>query len=147
MTIDPNTLPPRHDDGDPRGVLCFQAPLPRELQNAEDSTQAADRERTYGLGTRFTRPATTTEVELLTALGFVDYRGEPPTAETMTTVSWVTTGVRRRTWPGLSVPEPTPAPPAIIIPPTPAPEPAPTPDPAPEPDPTTDPTIESEIPS
>lgn len=49
---------------DLRGPLTFRAPLPKQLQDAEDATQAADFERTRGYG-RIIRNATTTERELL----------------------------------------------------------------------------------
>ena len=104
MTIDPNDLPPRMDEGDPRGPLTFVRPLPEPYGSAEDSTLAADHERVHAVGRRFTRPATATEIELLTVLGFRDYRGDPPGPETMTRVEWVSTGVRRREWPDLYAP-------------------------------------------
>lgn len=101
--IDPNDLPPTHGPGDPRGVLTFAAPLPEPWQTLEDSTQAADFDRSWSLGRRFHRPATTTEIELLTALGYRDYRGDPPAAGLMTRLH-VTGGIRTRTWPDLTIP-------------------------------------------
>jgi hypothetical protein len=60
------TLPPQMI-GDPRGWLCFTAPLPDpDMQRAEDGTQYHDRSH----GGTFTRPATNTERTLLTALGY-----------------------------------------------------------------------------
>ena len=111
--IDPNDLPPTFGPGDPRGVLTFVRPIPEPWQTLEDSTQAADFDRSWSLGRRFHRPATATEVELLTALGYVDGRGDPPGPSTMTAV-YVTGGIRTRTWPDLYEPttptesEPTP---------------------------------------
>ncbi len=130
MTIDPSTLPPRMAEGDPRGALAFREPLPEPLQVAEDSTAAADHDRVHALGVRFQRPATATEIELLTALGFRDGRGNPPGPSTMTSVRWLSHGVRRREWPDLYEHQPTPE----------VPPPAPEPTPTPEPEPTTEPT-------
>ncbi|MBB1052464.1 hypothetical protein G6021_15460 [Dietzia sp. CW19] len=107
MTIDPSTLPPTHGPGDPRGVLCFREPLPEPLQVAEDSTAAADHDRVHALGVRFQRPATLTERRLLEALGWTDAEGNPPGPETMTSVRWLSVGVRRREWPTLYPPIPT----------------------------------------
>ncbi|MCX6468090.1 MAG: hypothetical protein NTW76_02080 [Corynebacteriales bacterium] len=69
--------------------------LPDELQRAEDSTAVADKDRVRGMY-RHTRPATTTERQLLAHLGYT-----VPT-DLDTVVSWpVGAGVRRRTWPQL----------------------------------------------
>lgn len=128
--ITADQLPPRLGPNDPRGPLTFTAPLPGALQDLEDSTQSADFDRAWTLGRRFQRPSTATERELLDVLGFRDYRGDPPSTSTTTRVEWLTTGVRRRTWPGLSIPTPPEVPPPA----------EPTPDPAPAEDPETDPT-------
>ena len=138
MTLDPASLPPTHGPNDPRGPMTFTAPLAEPWQTREDSTLGADAERQHAVGRRFTRPATATEVELLTVLGWTDARGNAPGPDLMTRVSWLTTGVRRREWPDLYEPLPTPEVP------TPAPEPAPDPDPAPAEDPTTEPTTPTE---
>lgn len=81
---------------DPRGWLTF-GHLPRELRNAEDSTQAADHEtsKTMSGGSSWQRPATPTERVLLAHLGY-----EIPD-ELDTTVRYLTAGVRQRTWPAL----------------------------------------------
>jgi hypothetical protein len=83
---------------DRRGWLMFDA-LPDDLQNAEDSTQAADRQRVrdHELATwNFVRPATATERRLLTHLGYT-----LPATELKTHVVWLTPGVRNRSWPQL----------------------------------------------
>jgi hypothetical protein len=76
-------LPPQQPQPDPRGVLCFVEPLPADLQNLEDSRQAADfaawdvdwrDEHDADVDTWTTyyeREATSTEVTLLSAIGFV----------------------------------------------------------------------------
>ena len=108
MSIDPAVLPDRLGPDDPRGPLTFASPLPAEIQNAEDSTAAADHDRVHALGVRFQRPATLTERRLLEALGWTDAEGNPPGPETMTSVRWLSHGVRRREWPTLYPPiEPT----------------------------------------
>lgn len=146
MTIDPTSLPPRHGPDDPRGPMTFTRPLPTEIQLAEDSTLGADAERQHAVGRRFTRPATATERDLLAVLGWTDARGNAPGPDLMTRVSWLTTGVRRREWPDLYEPLPTPEvpTPAPAPAPEPTPEPEPTPDPAPAEDPTTEPTTPTE---
>ena len=83
--------------GDRRGWLLFES-LPTDLQNAEDSTLGADRQRVRedGYGSwRFTRVATDTERVLLEHLGYVlpDYL--------TTHVNWLAPGLRNRTWPQL----------------------------------------------
>lgn len=111
--ITADQLPPRLAEGDPRGPLTFTRPLPEPWQTLEDSTQAADFDRSWSLGRRFHRPSTATEIELLTALGYVDDRGDAPGPSTMTAV-YVTGGIRTRSWPDLYEPttptesEPTP---------------------------------------
>jgi hypothetical protein len=70
---------------------------------AEDATRAADYERLIH-GFTFTRPVTPTELELLTALGFADATGQPPTSETCTEVGHHSPGVRLRAWPDLKEP-------------------------------------------
>ena len=133
--ITADQLPPRMAEGDPRGPLTFARPLPEPWQTLEDSTQSADFDRAWTLGRRFHRPSTATEIDLLTALGYRDGRGDPPGPSTMTAVH-VSGGIRTRTWPSLY--EPTSAPAEPTPPPTPAPEPEPAP--APAEDPTTEPT-------
>ena len=68
MTTPPDTIGPQLERAaagtDPRGILVF-AWLPTELQNAEDSTQAADKERSNFRAWGFERLATDAEVALL----------------------------------------------------------------------------------
>jgi hypothetical protein len=64
---------------------------------AEDATRAADHDRLLP-GFRFTRPATPTELTLLTAFGFTD-ADQPPTSQTRTEVGHHSPGVRLRAWP------------------------------------------------
>ncbi|WP_299023146.1 hypothetical protein, partial [uncultured Dietzia sp.] len=106
--IDPTSLPPRHGPDDPRGVLCFREPLPGALQDLEDSTQSADFDRAWTLGRRFQRPSTSTERDLLAALGWTDAQGNPPGPSTMTHV-YVTGGIRTPTRPGPRPPPQSPA--------------------------------------
>jgi hypothetical protein len=97
------TLPPQLPD-DPRGWLTFEAPLPDDLQCAEDSTQHHD---FYGTDFRFQsgydeaadawvdyfeRPATETERTLLDLLGYT------LPDELTTRVSFPSPLVRRRRW-------------------------------------------------
>lgn len=100
MTI---ILPPQVPQPDPRGWLIFTAPLPSDLQNAEDSTQHADfygphkwatlrDDMTGTVVDYFERPATDAERTLLTALGY-----DLPDALT-TTVTFPSPLVRRRRW-------------------------------------------------
>jgi len=80
--------------------------LPNDLQNAEDSTQAADWDRWHGssLGSFtyrdghkfFERPATPVERALLG-----EHLGHELPVELTTRVEWVNDIVRRRTWPQL----------------------------------------------
>src|SRR4051812_6126311 len=70
---------------------------------AEDATRAADHDRLMP-GFTFTRPVTTTELELLTAFGFTDATGQPPTSATSTEVGHHSPGVRLRAWPHLKGP-------------------------------------------
>ena len=89
---------------DARGWLAMRN-LPDNLQNAEDSTLAADRQRVRedGFGSwTFTRSATATERELLTHLGYV------LPVNLTTQVRWLSPGVRQRRWPALENQEPTP---------------------------------------
>jgi hypothetical protein len=100
-------LLPSQIPGDPRGWLTFSAPLPDDLQRAEDSTQHHD---FYGTGFRFhsgydedadawvdyfERPATDTEKALLGLLGYT------VPDDLSTRVSFPSTLVRRRRWPAL----------------------------------------------
>ena len=104
----PDGIGPQKPD-DPRGWLVFDW-LPADLQNAEDSTLAADRGEHPGLHrsvhfspptdfayvrSRFTRPATATERVLLEHLGY-----DLPDDLT-TRVHWISSGVRNRSWPQL----------------------------------------------
>ena len=79
---------------DPLGWLVFDH-LPYAIQLAEDSTQAADRER----GIAFERPATATERALLAHLGHAESAELPD--DLTTHVRWTTVGVRNRRWPQL----------------------------------------------
>ncbi|MGC0362924.1 hypothetical protein ABH922_000908 [Rhodococcus sp. 27YEA15] len=87
---------------DPRGWLIFEH-LPRDLADAEDSTQYADYEASMRVRGPRKRPATLTERVLLTHLGH-----EPP-EKLDTIVEYLTATVRRRTWPVLE-PKKTPTP-------------------------------------
>lgn len=91
MTTPSSEIGQQHPQPDPRGWLVFTS-LPAPLQNAEDSTQAADRDRWIGAFVSFDRPATPTERLLLGHLGH-----DVPDA-LVTTVSYPSTGVRRRRW-------------------------------------------------
>ena len=100
-------LPPQQPQPDPRGVLAFTAPLPNDLQNAEDATQIHDfycgayvewRTEVADNGCVidfFERPATDTERTLLAALGYT------VGADLITRVSFPSPLVRRRRWPAL----------------------------------------------
>src|SRR4051794_39892042 len=70
---------------------------------AEDATRAADFDRAVP-GFTFDRPVTATELTLLTALGWTDLDGQPPTTGTRTRVGHHTPGVRLRAWPDLKEP-------------------------------------------
>jgi hypothetical protein len=83
--------------GDRRGWLMFDH-LPDDLARLEDQRLAADHEtirENLGMFDAFDRPATDTERELLAYLGF----SLPPTLTT--SVTWLSNGIRRRTWPTL----------------------------------------------
>jgi hypothetical protein len=109
------TLPPQQPQPDPRGWLTFTAPLPNDLQNAEDSAQHHD---FYGphecqskfddtLGAwidYFDRPATDTERALLTTLSYTLPDGTLPD-DLVTTVSFPSPLVRRRRWLQIENPE------------------------------------------
>lgn len=100
-------IPPQVPQPDPRGWLAFTAPLPDELQRAEDSTQHADfcaegvtwryewDETTGYQCDYFERPATDTENTLLTMLGYT------APDDLTTKVSFPSALVRRRRWPQL----------------------------------------------
>ncbi|MGX1779526.1 hypothetical protein ACWIGW_45985 [Nocardia brasiliensis] len=100
-------LPPRIP-GDRRGWLTFTTMLEPSLQNAEDATHAAD----FDAGTRKrTRPATDTEKALLRAIGLrlpEDRPGAPASDRLYTTVEFLSSTLRRRTWPALADQTPTP---------------------------------------
>lgn len=86
-----------HRPDDPRGWLLFEQ-LPGDLQNAEDSRLAADRQHVRdndNMFWSFTRPATNTERTLLEHLGYT----LPDTLRTH--VNWLSPGVRNRRWPQL----------------------------------------------
>jgi hypothetical protein len=82
---------------DPRGWLTWAAPLPNDLQRAEDSTAVADKDRRRLFKPRgHQRPATDTERALLSHLGY-----DPLPDELTTHVSWPSQSCRRRVWPQL----------------------------------------------
>ena len=82
---------------DVRGWLVFDTMLPAALQIAEDATANADYERrNWRDSVSRTRPATDTERELLTHLGFT-----VPT-ELDTVVTYRGGVIRRREWPALT---------------------------------------------
>ncbi|MDI9917861.1 hypothetical protein [Rhodococcus sp. IEGM 1379] len=81
---------------DPRGWLTFDH-LPRDLADAEGSTQYADYEASKRIRGPRKRPATPAERTLLIHLGH-----EPPELLD-TTVEYLTGTVRRRTWPVLEL--------------------------------------------
>jgi hypothetical protein len=83
---------------DPRGWLVFSSPLPDDLARAEDQTLAADHQRIRSdvlTPYTFNRPATTTEATLLAHLGYT------VPGDLLTTVTWLSYGVRNRRWPQL----------------------------------------------
>ena len=107
-----STIPgvgPQHERAslgtDPRGILVFEY-LPTDIDNAESSTQDADRRRAFfvndvypsrGRALEFDRPTTETEKLLLTHLGYT-------VPEELTThVKYLTRSVRNRTWPAIGV--------------------------------------------
>jgi hypothetical protein len=84
---------------DPRGILVFSW-LPTDLQSDEDSTQAADRERSNFHPRGFERPATDAEILLLEHLGYA-------VPDDLTTfVTYRTRGIWCRTWPQLETESP-----------------------------------------
>ena len=127
MTITANQLP----QPDPRGWLAFDAPLPDDLQRAEDSTAAADHQRRqfseFGLPTVWgtTDPKELTARKdrarkILTAASISTYRStvRPATDtertllthlgyevpdELFTAITYLSTGVRNRRWPQLEI--------------------------------------------
>lgn len=91
------TIGPQLPQPDPRGVLAFRW-LPDWLQALEDSRQDADHRESRNHRSAWTRPATPQERLLLLHLGY-------PVPETVTTtVEYLTTGVRRRTWDAVTEP-------------------------------------------
>jgi len=126
-TVLPARLSPA--EAGPRGWLTFSAPLPDELQRAEDATALADRERYGWAGSGFVpafwdedtaelralvkgciravapsqwpfaRPATNAEHTLLRELGYRPETVEP--RRLVTVVSFPSPGVRSRRWPQL----------------------------------------------
>lgn len=90
----------RAADGlDERGELVFQW-LPPALDDAENSTAAADYDRWRLKPRVFQRPATPAEITLLTHLGHT-----MPVEPLMTEVRYPTRGVRHRRWPALEAQE------------------------------------------
>lgn len=77
---------------DPRGWLVWDGVLPDDLQRLEDSRAAADRDYRAVKPRGHVRPATSTEVALLSHLGYQ----VPDGLET--TVTWPSKAVRRRRW-------------------------------------------------
>jgi hypothetical protein len=104
----PNTIGPQKPQPDPRGILVFDW-LPADLQNAEDSRQAADYEwingdHHYALprgNFLWRRAATSAERVLLQHLGY-----QLPDV-LWTNVTYWTQGVRHRSWPQLADQTPT----------------------------------------
>ena len=89
------TQHPRAASGeDPRGLLVFSS-LPPDLDNAENSTAAADFDRRRLEPRGFTRPATAAEIELLQFLGYQ----VPAGLETV--VRFRSKALRHRSWPAL----------------------------------------------
>jgi hypothetical protein len=84
-------------------VLRIAHTMSCPLGAAEDATRAADSDRLVP-GFTFTRSITPTELALLTAFGFTDAAGSPPTSETVTEVCHHSPGVRLRAWPDLKEP-------------------------------------------
>jgi hypothetical protein len=80
---------------DPRGILVFHW-LPDDLQRLEDSTAAADKERSNFRARGFERPATDCERQLLEYLGY-----GPLPDDLRTFVKYKTRSVRHRSWPSL----------------------------------------------
>jgi hypothetical protein len=87
---------------DERGELVF-AFLPPALDDAENSTAAADYDRWRLRPRVFQRPATVTEVLLLQHLGHA-----MPVEPLVTEVKFRTRGVRNRRWPQIEAQEATP---------------------------------------
>ena len=79
---------------DPRGILVFSF-LPPALDNAENSTAAADFDRRRLKPRGFTRDASAAEVELLQFLGY-----QVP-AGLQTVVMFKSKALRHRSWPAL----------------------------------------------
>ncbi|WP_256820112.1 hypothetical protein [Dietzia sp. Die43] len=133
--VDPATLPEFYPLDDPRGWLTPRAPLPGDLDRAEQETEIDDVTEKRTL-----RTATPVELALLRAVYGYSPTETPPGLPTIVTRR---PGIRCRRWPTLRVDEtgaPAPAPTAPIYtppPPPPAPEPDPV-EPAPtDPEPTT----------
>lgn len=123
--VDPETLPAFHPHTDPRGWLTPRAPLPGDLNRAEQETEVDDvTER------RTIRTATPVELALLRAVYGYSPTETPPGTPTLVTRR---PGIRCRRWPTLRVDDTgAPAPAPVRTPPPPAPEPEPT-----DPEPTT----------
>lgn len=85
----------------PGGQLEFDHdPLMCALRVFEDQTKAADRERADDFYlAAFVRASTPTELVLLAAIGYT-----VPAGGLDCTVSYLTPGVRNRTWPDLTAP-------------------------------------------
>lgn len=85
---------------DPRGELVFEY-LPPDLDDAENSTSAADFDRWQLRPYVFTRQATAAEAALLGHLG------HSVPADLMTEVQYRSRGVRHRRWPQIEAQEKT----------------------------------------
>jgi len=81
----------------PAGMLAWQHANTCLIRVSEDATADADHAHVAGWGRRFTRPATSAELTLLSALGYAI-----PTAGLVTSVERWTASVTRRTWPALA---------------------------------------------
>lgn len=93
---------------DIRGPLTFQHTYGCPIDAAEIQTQAADLDR----GPSFFRRATDTEKALLEHLGYAPTQGSPLADQdpgTIARIIWIGPA-RRRTFPGLKIPEGTPLP-------------------------------------
>jgi hypothetical protein len=87
-----------HKPDSKRGALVFSS-LPPDVQRAEDATAYADYEsRHYRAVVTRTRPATAVERALLAHV-----LGREVPADLTTTVRWLSSGVRNRSWPKLGI--------------------------------------------
>lgn len=108
----PQCAGPNLGPAHPAGILSIRHTLTCNIGQAEDTTAAADKERTHLLGRpRFTRRTTPAERVLLTAAGYQPDEGSPWADEspgTLVEVRWATPGIRHRAFPTLVAPEPPP---------------------------------------